>query len=122
MDSEFYKNIGTLFYAIAKADDNLAFEEYTKLTDCLNRDWQHIGHQNIESIKKQFNALQSKDKSASKCYDIFIEYLHNNNDIFTAELKSLILKTANDIAYAYSKINKAELTYVAKLNIEFKKI
>ena len=122
MNTELYKNIGTLFYAIAKADNNLAFEEYTKLTDCLKRNWNHFETGSIEIIKGQFNQLQSKDKLASDCFDSFVDFLRQNPELFDIELKSLILKTANDIAYAFSKINKAELTYVAKLNIEFKKI
>ncbi|MCA0133388.1 tellurite resistance TerB family protein [Winogradskyella alexanderae] len=121
MNIEFYKNIGTLFYAIAKADDNLAFEEYTKLTDCLERDWNLFETSTVEIIKEQFNHLQSQDKLASDCFDSFVDFLHQNPELFDSELKSLILKTANDIAYAFSKINKSELTYVAKLNIEFKK-
>lgn len=122
MKSEFYKNIGSLFYAIAKADGNLTFEEYTELSRCLERDWFHVGDKNLEVIKKQFNDLQSENKSADICFKSFVGYLNNNSDLFEKNIRSKILKTANDIAYAFSKINKAELTYVAKLNLEFKKI
>jgi uncharacterized tellurite resistance protein B-like protein len=121
MKTEFYKHIGTLFYAVAKADGKLSFEEYTKLADCLDRDWHHIGAENINIIKKRFNNLQSEDKLASICYESFINYLHKNPNLVNSAMKSLILKTANDIAYAFAKINKSELNYVAKLNIEFKK-
>ncbi len=115
-------HIGYLFYAIAKADKNLTFEEYVRLTDSLERYWSFIGKDGMSEIKAQFNNLQKEDASPSESFDTFITYLHQNPKVFDEDLKSLILKTANDIAYAFAKINKSELNFMAKLSIEFKKV
>ena len=60
--------------------------------------------------------------SAQDSFSVFIEFLHRNPKLFTEELKKLILKTGNEIAYAFAKINKSELNFMAKLSLEFKKL
>jgi hypothetical protein len=59
--------------------------------------------------------------SAEDSFSAFIEFLHRNPKLFTEELKKLILKTGNEIAYAFAKINKSELNFMVKLSLEFKK-
>jgi hypothetical protein len=121
MNSDLYKNIGILFYAIAKADNNLALEEYRKLNDILDSSWSHVHPKLIEQTKGAFNESYLNKLESSDCFDAFIAYYNNDPDLFSKELKQLILKTANGIAYAFAKINKSELILIAKLSIEFKK-
>ncbi|MEO1033550.1 MAG: hypothetical protein AAFX55_19340 [Bacteroidota bacterium] len=121
MTSELLIHIGDLFYAIAKADKNLSFEEYIKLSDTLEKHWSFIGESGMTQIKAQFNTLQKNGASADESFDKFIAFLHQNSHQFDDDLKSLILKTANEIAYAFAKINKSELNLMARLSIEFKK-
>ncbi|WP_299113940.1 hypothetical protein [uncultured Winogradskyella sp.] len=120
MTDELLEHIAHLFYAIAKADKKLSFEEYVTLTEVLERNWQHIDDTNILLIRNTFNALQKQNALSELCFNKFIAYLQHNPKYFTEELKSLILKTANKIAYAFAGINKSELTYMAKLSLEFK--
>ncbi|WP_296381537.1 hypothetical protein [Winogradskyella sp.] len=121
MKVELYQNIGKLFYAIAKADGKLTIEEYRKLNEILNHFWLHINPKSIETTKHTFNQLHLCDAEPSLCFDNFMSFYKTNFHLFTKELKSLILKTANGIAYAFAKINKSELILLAKLSIEFKK-
>jgi uncharacterized tellurite resistance protein B-like protein len=121
MKNELYRQIGTLFYTIAMADKTLSIDEYAKLSKALEENWQHVGEHAIKTIKNEFNALKSTNTSSEACFNQFVSYLHKNPTFFNEELKSLILKTANEIAYAFAKINKSELKYMAKLSIEFKK-
>ncbi len=122
MNKDFLIHLGYVFYAIAKADDNLSFEEYVKLSQSLKKRWHHIAEAERELIKNQFNALQKVNMSAEDSFSVFIEFLHRNPKLFTEELKKLILKTGNEIAYSFAKINKSELNFMAKLSLEFKKL
>ena len=122
MTDKLSEHIGLLFYAIAKADKTLSFNEYVRLSKTLEKNWQHIENCNIELIKHHFNKLQKDDITSSSCFDEFVVFLHKHPDLFTTEIKTLILKTANDIAYAFAKINKSELNYMARLSLEFKKM
>ncbi len=119
MQEELYKNIGKLFYAVAKVDGNLTFEEYKKINDIIERECKWIKETKL--IGSTINEMQSSNTDPKKCFNEFIHFLKANPDIFSIKLKKLILKTANDIAYAYAGINKSELNLVAKLSIEFKK-
>ncbi|MHA7843898.1 MAG: tellurite resistance TerB family protein [Winogradskyella sp.] len=122
MNKELLIHLGHVFYAIAKADDNLSFEEYVKLSQSLKKRWHHLTEAERELIKNQFNTLQNENISAEDSFSVFIEFLHQNPKFFTEELKKLVLKTCNDIAYAFAKINKSELNFMAKLSLEFKKL
>ena len=122
MTPEFFKNIGNLFYAVAKADKSLTFEEYLKFSICLDNDWLHYGDENIALIKAQFNKLQNQEEKSEITFDAFIKFFKNNPELFKDDTKSLIIKTANEIAYAFAKINKSELKYVAKLSLAFKNL
>jgi len=121
MQVNLYENIGKLFYAIGKVDGTLTLEEYRKLNEILDRSWLHINIEFIETTKHAFNELYLCNADAFPCFEEFISFYKMHPDLFTKELKSLILKTANGIAHAFAKINKSELMLLAKLSIEFKK-
>jgi uncharacterized protein (DUF302 family) len=121
MQVDLYKNIGKLFYAIGKVDGLLTLEEYRKLNEILDCSWRHINPEFIETTKHTFNELYLCNTEAYPCYEEFISFYKTNPNLFTKELKSLILKTANGIAHAFAKINKSELIFLAKLSLEFKK-
>jgi uncharacterized tellurite resistance protein B-like protein len=121
MSIDLYKNIGKLFYAIAKADGQLSLEEYRKLNEVLDDSWQYLGRKHIEITKHTFNELHLNNTESTSCFEDFMSFYKLQPQLFTKELKGLILKTANSIAYAFAKINKSELILIAKLSIEFKK-
>ncbi|MBT8245855.1 MAG: hypothetical protein HKP48_07220 [Winogradskyella sp.] len=113
--------IGMIFYAIAKADGKLTYEEYCRFIDDTEKNWKDLSYINYNNIKTTFNDLQAQNADSNKCYNDFIYFLRNNPEIFTKDLKRLILKTANKIAHSFAGINKSELILLAKLNLEFKK-
>ena len=120
MTSEVLCHIGHLLYAIAKADKTLSYEEYVKMSHSLDKHWSFLGKSGISQIKAQFNSLQKSNASATKCFEDFMGYYGQNEEKFNEDLKRLILKTANEIAYAFSKINKSELHFMARLSLAFK--
>lgn len=121
ISAELARQIGNLFYAIAKADRTLSFEEYVKLTDALEKYWTVFDKDSLDLIKSQFNVLQEQNQSSKQCFKEFLNYLHQHPEEFNKDIKELILKTANDIAYAFAKINKSELNLMAKLSLAFKR-
>jgi len=122
MTDELTKQIANIFFAVAKADKKLSFEEYVKISEVLDKKWKHVVNIDIKLLKEHFNDLQKKNEPASECFDNFVKFLGKNPTIFTAELKALILSSANAIAHASSKLNKSELVYIAKLDLEMKKL
>ncbi|AXT20376.1 hypothetical protein D7030_04445 [Flavobacteriaceae bacterium AU392] len=62
-----------------------------------------------------------KKKSTNKYLDNFLKFKRDNEDLFSKEIKTLILKTANAIASSFANKNKSELIILAKLSLEFKK-
>lgn len=127
---DFYQNLGKLFYAIAASDKVVRQEEQDKLKDIVKKDWMSS---NLieESFKKDaeasilntFNWLENdKEYDAETCYNSFITFKKENEDLFTTKVNSLIIKTANAIAHAFSGINKQELILVTKLKLELNKI
>lgn len=127
---DFYQNLGKLFYAIAASDKVVRQEEQDKLKDIVKKDWMSS---NLieESLKKDaeasilntFNWLENdKEYDAETCYNSFITFKKENEDLFTTQVNSLIIKTANAIAHAFSGINKQELILVTKLKLELNKI
>jgi hypothetical protein len=122
LPEELSKQLGNLFYAIAKADRSLALEEYTKLSDSLEKDWMAFGEDSVNLIKQQFNVAQNDNLNPDICFSKFINFLNQNPEAFNHELKELIFKTGNNIAYAFAKINKSELNIMARLSIAFKTI
>ena len=121
MTTELSKNIGAIFYAIAKADGNLSYEEYCRFIDYTEKKWSHLSKDEYKYMKETFNELQACNANPNTCYTNFVEYLRSNPALFTKDLKSLILKTANKIAHSFAGINKSELILLAKLSLELKK-
>ncbi|TCK64822.1 tellurite resistance protein TerB [Winogradskyella wandonensis] len=121
MTKELSQKLGCLFYAIANADGKLSNEEYDRFISFTKKKWKHLGAEDYKYMKDAFNELKASNANPNDCYSDFVEYLKHNPSLFSEELKRLILKTANKIAYSFAGINKSELIMLAKLSLEFKK-
>lgn len=126
---EFYQNLGKLFYAIAASDKEVREEELLKLKETVKKAWltSNIVQNDFKaeaehSIINTFKWLnQENEYDAEACFKSFINFKKNHELLFTKELNSLILKTANSIASSFSGKNKSELIMLAKLNLELNK-
>jgi hypothetical protein len=121
MNTPLYEHIGKLFYAVAKIDGAMAFEEFRTFNRIIERDWKDHNTKAVNYMRTTFSDLQAENKAPKKCFDEFINFLKAHPEVFSDNLKTLILKTANKIAYAFAGINKSELHLIATLDIEFKK-
>lgn len=122
----FYQNLGILFYAIAAADHSVEAQEIDELKTLLKTEWKIISDFNTRAtseIMTKFEALQkAKENNTETYYNSFITYMKSHPSLFTAEIRTLIMKTATMITTSFSGQNKSELIMLAKLNIELKKL
>ena len=126
---EFYQNLGKLFYALATIDNNIRDEELGKLKEMVKKVWlnSHLIDDEFKasaeaSIINTFRWLQQDNEyDAETCYNGFISFKKENEQLFTNEIVSLIIKTAEAIAYAFHGINKKELIMLTKLKLELNK-
>ena len=126
---KFYQNLGKLYYAIAASDKVVREEELDKLNETVKKVWltsnlvrDDVKAEAEHSIINTFKWLNKDNEyDAETCFNSFISYKKENEQLFTEDLKLLILKTANVIASSFSGINKSELIMLAKLNLELKK-
>lgn len=88
----------------------------------MKSQWSHYDMKMIAEIEKEFDEAQREGRSAEDCFRGFVRYLQNNSSEFTKELRSLILSSCTELAYAFAKLNKSELHYLARLNLEMKRI
>lgn len=126
---KFYQNLGKLFYAIAASDKTVREEELHKLQETVKSVWLNsnlvqddVKAEAEHSIINTFKWLnRDNEYDAETCFNSFISFKKDNEQLFTKELKSLILITANVIASSFSGKNKSELIMIAKLNLELNK-
>jgi len=126
---KFYQNLGKLFYAIAASDNVVKEEELDKLKETVKKAWltsnlvqDDVKAEAEHSIINTFKWLnRDNEYDAETCFNSFINYKKDHEQLFTKELNSLILKTANGIASSFSRKNKSELIMLAKLNLELNK-
>jgi len=126
---KFYQNLGKLFYAIAASDNVVKEEELDKLKETVKKAWltSNLVQDDVKveaehSIINTFKWLnRDNEYDAETCFNSFINYKKDHEQLFTKELNSLILKTANGIASSFSRKNKSELIMLAKLNLELNK-
>ena len=122
----FYQNLGKLFYAMAAIDNKVRNEELNQLIAMVRNEWLtskviiDISKNNAQdAIINTFKWLHNDKKyDAEACYESFLTFKKENEQLFTPKIKSLILKTARAIASAFAGVNKSELILLTKLNLE----
>jgi len=123
--SLFFKNVGSLFYAIAAADKKVESNEILVLKNSITTQWLPVSlfdTDALQEITNTFNSLHKENKQDPEVlYQDFIRYKNKEKHLFTSTVTNLILQTANAIASSFSGRNKSELIMLAKLEIELKK-
>ncbi|MBU2939771.1 hypothetical protein KO494_09495 [Lacinutrix sp. C3R15] len=123
--SLFFKNVGSLFYAIAAADKKVEKKEILVLKNSIKSQWQAVSFLDINALQEiilTFNRLHKENNQDPEVlYQDFVRYKNKEAHLFTSTITNLILQTANAIASSFSDKNKSELIMLAKLEIELKK-
>lgn len=121
-----YENLGKLFYSIASVDGTVHTKEIDYLRSYIRSYWLAVdaiedeyGTDAAFRIETTFDWLLEYEKSSDECFEAFKDFYKAHKHIFTVEIKTLILDTANAMANAYARKNKAELILLSKIEILF---
>lgn len=119
---QFYQNLGKLFYAVAMADKNVRPGEVKKLQEDVRTYWLNLDDQQDEfgtdaayQIEIVFDWLKNEEKDSDTYFEEFTDFYKEHPEIFKPGIKSLILRTCNDIASSFAGKNKSELIILARL-------
>ena len=121
--AEFYRQLGSLFYAVAASDKVVHPLEIKTLKELIIREWntnevyrEHFGADVIFQMETVFHWLEKNESNPQESFKKFREYYLANKSLFTTDRKKLILETASKIARSFSSINKSELIILSKLD------
>jgi hypothetical protein len=124
---KFYETIGKLFFAIAASDGIVRKDEIDTLKKIIMTEWvsrdkteDTFGTELAYQIEFSFEWLVEQDINANDCFAEFSTYKQENPTLFTPKINSLILKTANAVASAFSGKNKSELIMLNQLELVLK--
>lgn len=122
--NKFYQNLGKLFYAIAMADKTVQPIEIQRLKEDVKKYWvplddveDEFGTDAAYQIEIVFDWLHQEEADSQSCYIAFVDFFRNNLGKFSPEIRDLIWKTADGIAFSFSGKNKSELVLLAKLKL-----
>jgi len=107
----FYQLLGRVFYATAKADDDVHKDEINTLKQALREDWSG----EASPIEVAFDQLVEKDEEEKEALNDFKAFKSQHPDLFTDERSKLIMDTASKIASSFAKRNKSELVLMSQL-------
>lgn len=120
--NELYQNLGKLFYAIAMADKKVVPEEVEKLKEDVRKYWLSVdeieddfGTDAAYQIEIVFDWLQQEEKESGVYFEEFVDFLKEHPSKFNDQIKQLIWRTADDIAFSFAGKNKSELILLANL-------
>ena len=124
IDNKLYKNLGKLFYAVAWADKKVNPVEANKLKECVRKYWLLVngvdggfGIDVAYQIEVVFDRLEREKKEGTICFQEFIDFFREHPQKFNQDIKQLIWKTADEIAFSFSNKNKSELIILSRLKI-----
>ena len=129
--SDCYQHLGKLFYAVAAIDKTIEQAEVEKLKKIVKEKWvplensvDKFGEDSAYQIEIVFDWFVANDFSEDVSYQILAEFTAFKKEhpkLFSKELKDLILTTGHAIAAAFTGLNKSELVFLTKLQLELLK-
>jgi hypothetical protein len=119
---QFYKELGHLLYAIAKADGDVRTQERKAmrkfvLEELVLFESRYDSSGMNEAFYTQFEFDDSLDKhsSSAEAYTAFIQFIKMNAHYITELLKKNILASAQKVATSYKRTNKKEKELIDSL-------
>lgn len=121
----FFQKTGEILFAIAMADKKIAPQEYEALQNIIQEELKlsHLKEdelKHITQLKYTFDWMIENQKTIDNILIEYKEFISQNHELFTPEIKDFIYKTANRIAGSYANKNKSELIVLAKINLLLK--
>ena len=120
---DFYKNIASLFYAVAAVDHKIVIEEKRKIKELVDEHWSVVSD-DIDSRKVIYSKLKKMITDHYDKEDAFIDFKNfflKHREEFSDDICNAILDDADSITVAFSKRNKAESVLISRLYFLFSK-
>jgi hypothetical protein len=112
----FYRELGTLLYAVSASDGVIHANELTKFRNMVKDEIAPIegshdqfGTDNSYYAEFEFEALHDRGASSAEAWQSFKEYYKECGDKIDAPLRALIIQASEQIAQAVRGVNAAEL-------------
>lgn len=128
LQQKFYQNLGRLFYAIAAADSVVRKEEIASVKEIVRNEWlkrddvvDDFGSDAAFQIEIIFDWMDANKPDAQSAFLTFSEFYTLHTELFSEEVKKMILQAAREIASSFKGKNKSELVMLAKLQTLLKK-
>lgn len=125
--NELYQNLGKLFYTVAMADKRVVPEEVKKLKEDVRKYWLDVddiedefGSDAAYQIEIVFDWLLQEEMESQSCFEEFVDFFKEHPSKFNDQIKQLIWRTADDIAFSFAGKNKSELILLTKLKMLLK--
>ena len=127
--SSLYEKVGALFYSIAIVDGKITGVELEKLKELVKLNWlnfkvdiNEFEEDEAFKIVSVFDWMMENNIAQSEAFLIFTDFFDEYQSFFTKELKIIIFKTAEEIAYSFNGLNKSELTILFQLQKKLIKV
>lgn len=119
---KFYKQIGVLLYAIAKADGQIQDKEIKTIHQIVVEDLapleesvDNFGTDAAFFAEFEFEILQDREISAQKAFDRFVAFAKENDKNLSADMRQLIVASVEKVAASYRGTNKAAAEMIEAL-------
>lgn len=101
----FYHKMSELFFAVAATHQSMGVSEYDELKKLISNEWKKLDSKDypfrnyaLEKIEIVFDWFDYEDLDPMECFDSFVDYKQENEDLFSEERKTLIRNTAQILA------------------------
>jgi hypothetical protein len=118
-----YEHLGKVFYCIAAIDKTIRKEEIAQLKEIVKTEWlplensfNEFGDDTAYEIEIVFDWLVANKWDPEQVIPDFKIFRKEHEHLFTPEVNTLILKTANAIATSFSRKNMSEHVLISQLN------
>lgn len=118
-----YEHLGKVFYCIAAIDKTIRKEEIVQLKEIVKTEWlplentfNEFGDDTAYEIEIVFDWLVANKWDPEQVIPDFKIFRKEQEHLFTPEVITLILKTANAIANSFLEKNKSEHVLISQLS------
>ena len=118
----FYQQLARIFYAVAAVDGEVRTEELEQIKRILKTEWilpgngpELLGTDAVYQIERALDWLLPLEWDTEKAIEEFETFKNQHEELFSAKVTHLILKTLHSIAAAYAGKNKSELVFISRL-------
>jgi uncharacterized tellurite resistance protein B-like protein len=120
---EYYTALGSLVYAIAKADGSIQTEESAAIFHFVISQLVGLekesgdGKSALEAfnLEREFHKLKKENATVKEAYDGFVEFLDKNKDHCDEKFKTTCINVMEKVAGAYNNIEESEKAIIDKI-------